>query len=99
MKKKYDWAPSITYTMFGQAVEFTGREAKLVADDKLRASLMRLGVFEELPGNRLRYAGNAEFKMPDGSMTPVDANGKVDIDLDLFDADEKVNLLNELTEE
>ena len=62
-------------------VTFTGRTAVYIADDKHRSSLIELtGVFKEVPGKRLQYIGNAEFKDKDGVMKFIDSDGFCEYD-------------------
>ena len=79
--EKRRWKSPMSYTIQGfPTVNFLGRIPFIVPDEKYRAALLRLGVFEELPGNRLRYSGQAEFLMLDGSRSYIDKEGFFELD-------------------
>lgn len=81
-KIKKRWNAWCRFVVLGFGpVEFYGRKPFLVLDPKHREALMeQTGVFEELPGDRLRYIGNAEFSHADGTKSNVSPEGDIELD-------------------
>jgi len=87
--KKWKAKMSIGVSGFPK-VSFEGRNPFELVDSKHRDMLIKLGNFEDLGNNKMRYSGNAFFMGLDGTKYIIDANGLCNYD--------KENLTQEMAE-
>ena len=83
VKKRWVGWQSFQY-MNLSPVSFYGRKPTTILDERVRKNLMSMGVFEELPGNQLRYIGRASLENADGTRCVVDADGCLEFDKELL---------------